>query len=117
MRQNTRRHALAALVLAAILVTAALSWGVFIKAEYYELVSASDENTAVSFGFTGQVVVTNDGPNDVYVSLVGTTATTSDFQLKMGETLAPEDPTSGIGLICATAESATVRVLALQRGS
>jgi hypothetical protein len=99
-----------------ILFSAALSWAVFIKAEFFEIVSADDTNSAVSFGFNGYVVIVNDGPNHVYVSLVGTTAATTDFQLKSGESLAPNDPTTGIGLICATAESATVRVLALERG-
>jgi hypothetical protein len=105
-----------ALCLGIILATALLAQAVFIKAEYFEIVSAEDTNSAVSFGFNGYVVIVNDGPNHVYVSLVGTTATTNDFQLKSGESLAPNDPTTGLGLICATAETATVRVLALERG-
>jgi hypothetical protein len=104
------------LCLSLILATAILAQAVFIKSEFYEAISATDANSAVPFGFTGYVLLVNDGPNAVHVSLVGTTATTSDFLLKSGESLAPQDPTSGIGLICASAETATVRVLALQRG-
>ena len=115
MKINARRL-LAALCLGIILLTAVLARAVYIKAEYFTAASASQTNTAVTFGFNGYPLLINDGPNTVYVSLVGTVATTSDFQLKSGESLAPIDPTTGVGLICATAETATVRVYALERG-
>jgi hypothetical protein len=117
MSRLTPPRALALLGLTVLLLLlGSTAWAVFIKTEFYTAASASQANTAVTFGFQGYVLLINDGPNSVHVSLVGTVATVSDFTLKMGESLSPQDPTTGIGLICATAETATVRVLALERG-
>lgn len=113
---RTQRRALAMGLLTIIVLTAMAARAVFIKQEYFAAVSATDVNTAVSFGFNGYVLLINDGADSVYVSLVGTTATTADFELKSGESLAPSDPTTGVGLLCATSDTATVRVFATERG-
>lgn len=80
----------------------------------YQAVSATQVNTNVDFGFRAtHLLLINDGANEVYVELGGTTATTSDFELKAGENFTIDvPPMEDIGLICAAGEMATVRVLA-----
>lgn len=81
--------------------------------EYVATVSATAVNTAVSFGFKATtILVVNDGSNTVFVTLASSTATTSKFPVKSSETFSIQlnSPAQGMGLICATSETATVRV-------
>lgn len=88
--------------------------------QYNTPVSVTDTNTTVSFGFAAtNVVFKNDGANEVYLSFTATAATTASFELKAGESLAFSVERSEVGLgrfdvICAAAETATLRVLALK---
>ena len=81
----------------------------------YQAVSATDASTNVDFGFRAtHVVLINDGANEIYVKFGGTTATTSDFELKPAETISVDvPPMEDLGIICAAGETATTRVLAM----
>jgi hypothetical protein len=82
------------------------------QGEYVASVSATQTNSAVDFGFpAGRIIVANDGADDVYVTFVSTTSTTSKFPIHSGEAFTLNGmQTSGIGLICASGKTATVRV-------
>jgi len=83
--------------------------------EFNQVVSATDANTAISFGFKARdVLIINDGADEVFVTLGSTIATLTKFELKVGEAIGItlESPTEGMGLICNSAETATVRVIA-----
>ena len=62
------------------------------------------------------LIVRNDGPDSVFVSVTSTTASTvasASFKLPIDQSLALGDfYTVGIGLKCSTAETAAVEVLA-----
>jgi predicted S18 family serine protease len=99
-------------------------------------ISATQANTAVTFtdqdgvAFSAFVVtVTNDGGDTVYVNLSSTTATAGtnkEVKIPSGESFTfnrmdRDSPNSsvwvgfsGIGVICAAGETATVRVVALR---
>jgi hypothetical protein len=81
--------------------------------EYAATVAASAVNAAVEFGFLAtDMLAVNDGPNTVHLTLDSDVSTTSKFPLKSGETFAMglRTPRRHIGLICAAAETASVRV-------
>lgn len=85
--------------------------------EQIQTVSATQTNTAVTFTVPpGILVLVNDGPNTVYVTLASTTATTSKFALKIGESLSLtfasdlQAAPTGAGFICTTGQTASVRV-------
>ena len=87
--------------------------------QYDTVLSASQTNTNVSFGFTAtKVILINAGPNSVRLNFQSRTATTSNFELKIGETLSlsvdkdQETGWTGFGAICASGETASVRVMA-----
>jgi len=88
--------------------------------QYDTPVSASDVNTAISFGFTAtKVVLKNDGPNSVFVDFSDSVAATSDFEIKIGETLAiskdgSEAGFTQFGAICSAGQTAVVRTLAIE---
>ena len=85
--------------------------------EFYDVVSATDENTTVTFGFlAAMVVVVNDGPNTAHFTVSATTATTDHFALPPGASvsLTLANRTQGGAIICATGETASVRVWAVQ---
>lgn len=84
-------------------------------ADYAVTVSCSETNTAVSFGFSARniLVINDDTTNETYFTTSSTTATTSDPSLKAAEDWSYEGiPTSGMGIICAAGETASVRVSA-----
>ena len=85
--------------------------------QFNQSVSATATSQAINFGFNlVHLVIINDGDNEVFLNLESTTATTSDVKLEVGESLTWNfaEPSrrrpSGIGLICSTGETATVRV-------
>jgi hypothetical protein len=90
--------------------------------QYNTSVSSSQANTTVSFGFDpSYLLLINDGSSEVYVNFTGAAATSSSFEIKSGESLAMTSEAesdgfigSRIDVICATGETATVRVLALR---
>ena len=94
---------------------------------YSTTVSATQTNSAVAFGFTAkQVLVINDGSNEVFIDLTDTTAVadttdSTNVEIKAGSAIsfawdARTDPTldgwTGMGVICSSGETATVRVTA-----
>jgi hypothetical protein len=81
--------------------------------EYVTSVAATQANTAVSFGFNAvDVLVVNDGANEIFITFASSTATTSKFQLNTTEsfTMHFTSPVQGMGIICSSGETATVRV-------
>jgi len=88
------------------------------RGEYFESVSATSTNSAVSFSFPARLLtITNAGPNRAYFSLVSTTGATSGPYLEPGEfqtfsVANPDNVCTGLGIICDTGETATVRVMA-----
>lgn len=90
-------------------------------------ISASQSNSVVTFtdnhsggdasAFNAtKIVIVNDGPDPIFVDYVDTTASTADWQVKIGESLILSPPAltsqgvPGIGIICASGKTATVRV-------
>ena len=83
--------------------------------EGYTAVSATDASQSVTFTDPAhQILVINDGANEVFINFNGTTAAVTDFELKNGETVVMPITSSAISFICSTAETATVRVLSLE---
>ena len=89
--------------------------------QYSTSISATSTNTSVSFGFNAtSIVLKNDGAASAFVNFSSPTATITNFELKVGETLSvsiDKDNNSGwtgFGIICAPATTATVRILALK---
>ena len=88
--------------------------------QYNTSISASQTNTAVTFGFNAtSLVLKNDGTNSVFLDFSDTVAATTNFELKNGETLAlsverSENGWPGFGAICSAGQTATVRVLAVR---
>ena len=86
---------------------------------YTSNVSATATNSVVSFGKTCYSVrIKNDGANTVYYEYPGSVATTSSVKLLSGESEVISIPEGHaglwqLGLICAAAETATVRVHAM----
>lgn len=83
--------------------------------KYFNEASVTQTNTALSFGFNAREVClinNSDSANEAYFDLTDTTATTSEAYLLPGETYCPDGVFSGVGLIAATGETASVRVLA-----
>jgi hypothetical protein len=85
--------------------------------EQIQTVSATQTNSAVTFTTPpGILVLVNDGPNTVYITLASTTATTIKFALKNGESLSLTFASSlqaaptGAGFICTAGQTASVRV-------
>lgn len=83
--------------------------------EFAATVSATATSSSTPFGFVARdVLVINDGSNEIFVSFASTTATTSKLKVNSGEsigvTFAPDSGSSGVAIICSTAETATVRV-------
>jgi hypothetical protein len=92
---------------------------------YSATVSVTATSAPISFGFPSTSgFVHNDGANEVWVCVTGKTATAgsnNEIQLKPYESLTwgAEEPDgweglSGVGVICSSAETATVRVVALR---
>jgi hypothetical protein len=102
----------ALLALSSVAYIAAQGWTG--PSEYVTSVSATATNTQVLFGFNAStIVVANDGANTVYLTLASGTSTTSKFPIKNGESFnirLDSSPAKGLGLICASTETATVRV-------
>ena len=103
------------LALATIL---ALMIGVALAAtQYSSTTAATAANSNVAFGAAyPYVLIINDGPNTVYFDLSGDgVATTANAPLKIGESFsAPRGGYIAVGLICAAAETASVRVVAIK---
>lgn len=81
--------------------------------EYATIVSATQTSTAVSFGFNAyNVVVINDGSNEIFITFASSTSTTSKFQVNSGETFSArfDSAVQGMGIICSSGETASVRV-------
>ena len=84
--------------------------------QYYISVSATQANTTTNFGFTADnVIIINDGANEIYVDFTDGIATTSDLKVNSGEALSVSFHTSTIGIICDTAKTATVRIFVTNR--
>lgn len=84
---------------------------------YYQKVSASQTNSAITFGFpAGQVSLVSDGASDnCFYEFTSSTATTSSPQIKSTEFFNwffPGDGVSSMGIICSSGQTATVRVYA-----
>lgn len=118
-RFNVIKRSLVRLLVAALLLSPALALA---GSQYNTPVSATSTATLVTFGFPATyILLKNDGSNEVYVDLVGGTATTSSFEIKSGEAFSippnwsnDEPGRATISIVCAAAETATVRVLALR---
>jgi len=91
--------------------------------QHAEVVSATQANTVVTFsdsvnGAFEAVLITiyNQGSDEIYVEFRSTTATTSSVPLRSGLTFTYSHPNgiAGIGIICASGESATVDVAAFR---
>jgi len=86
--------------------------------EYNETVSATDTSSEVAFGFAAtEVLVINDGTDEVYITFESGTATTAMFPLNSGEYINPSFKGGQLkprvmGIVCDTGETATVRVIA-----
>lgn len=86
--------------------------------EFYDVISADDENTEVEFGAQMTAIrVQNDNaaPGDsVFITLATRVATLESIEVKAGELfeVTLPAPTDGMGIICAGTESASVRVAA-----
>ncbi len=91
---------------------------------FFASVSASQTNTATNITMANTdnkayaVTLINDGPSTVYFDLTGVAATTSSPSLKTGESLTftsarGQYPITRVDLICAAAQTATVRVYAV----
>ena len=85
--------------------------------EQIQTVSASQTNTAVTFTVAPAILVlVNDGPNTVYITLASTVATAAKFPLKIGESLSLtfasdlQAAPTGAGFICTTGQTASVRL-------
>lgn len=85
--------------------------------EQTETIAASDLNTPLAFALAPAILILiNDGPNTVYLTLASTAATLNGFPIHKDEThrwtfdsdlqAAPTD----MGLVCAAGETASVRV-------
>jgi hypothetical protein len=96
-----------------------------VRGQFAQTVSVTAVNAPVVFKdqanlpFKGVVIIENLGPNTVYVDVADTVSDTSKYPLVSGRTLEIGDQTAvwGLGLICATGETATVKVLAIQVGN
>ena len=96
-----------------------------VRGQFAQTFSVTATNTPVVFKdqanltFKGVVVIENLGPNTVYVDVADTVSDTGKYPLVSGRTLEIGDQTAvwGLGLICATGETATVKVLAIQVGN
>jgi hypothetical protein len=85
--------------------------------EQYATLSATQTNTALTFATPpGILIIINDGPDAAYVTLASTTATVSKFLLRKNESLAlpfisdTQAAPTGMGVICATGQTASIRV-------
>jgi len=107
------RHRTAGGCVLALLLWGGLAWGQsFVVEQFQATVSATEVNSTVNLDGRREVLLINDGPGTVYVNLINGTATTADFPLKVGEFLSPAHRVGPqLGLVCATSQTATVRVL------
>lgn len=85
--------------------------------QFFSEVSATDSNSQVDFGLAAsRLEAINDGVNSIFITLESNTATTSDLKLYAGERFSwdtqgdPLRKIGRIGIICASGETATVRV-------
>jgi len=79
----------------------------------WESTKLSVDENGVYHTFSGQytrILIINDGPNSAYIAF-NRAATTSDFELKSGEWIELPLLVSGLGAICASGETATLRVI------
>lgn len=78
-------------------------------------VSVTSTATTVTFSKdTKAIWIDNEGSNEVYVNLFGTTATTADSKINAGENRGWNGfQTRAISLVCDTAETTTVNVEAI----
>jgi len=91
--------------------------------QHAEVVGATQANSVVTFtdsvnGAFEAVLITiyNQGSDEIYVEFRSTVATTSSVPIQSGLTFAYSHPNgiAGIGIICASGESATVDVAAFR---
>jgi len=86
--------------------------------QFFQSVSVTSTNSTVTIGFAARMVILiNDGNNEVYFTLIGDTATTSNGTIQAGEMMTfnasnPDNVTGELGVICESAETSTLRVLA-----
>lgn len=91
--------------------------------QYAQTVSVTATNTAITFGFDAfDVLIVNDGSNEVFVQFGATTATSgtssstavnaNGMQVLSGESIALHftSPVQGVGIVCSSAETASVRL-------
>ncbi len=84
--------------------------------EFYAEVTVDENGTPVEFGFiSGSVLFINIGPNDAFIAFGKDTATTDNFKLKPNENIPIAVRCSGVAMITATGETATVRVFAMHQ--
>ncbi len=88
------------------------------RGEYINAVSVTATNTEVDFGFPARLLtITNMGTSRAYFTLISLTAAVTDPYLEAGEfqtfsVANPDNISTGLGLICDSSETATVRVMA-----
>ena len=83
-------------------------------------VSQTNTNTDITAGGLyrpASVLIVNDGANEIYFNLATGVATVSGASLNPGESIAVTSgggsyPIENVGLICATGETASVRIFA-----
>lgn len=86
--------------------------------EFNTTVSATQANTETSFGFeAADVLIINDGADEIYLTFTDAAATTDDFSLNSGEKMSirftdPSRKPAEVNIICAAGETASVRVVA-----
>jgi hypothetical protein len=117
-KRSSRKRLLFLLPILSLLLTLDLNSQV--GQQYSTPVSATEANTAVTFGFSAtSLAIKNDGPQSVFLDFTDTTAATTNFELKNGETVSLTVDRSGsgwpgFGAICSAGQTATVRVLAIR---
>ena len=107
---------LGVLALCFVSVSSAFAFNKIRNKHQYSSVSATATNTRTDLADPCyDVLILNDGANEVFVDLFDGIATTSDMQVKSGESISINNiATTSIGLICSTAETATVRIWCLE---
>jgi hypothetical protein len=120
-KEDIMRHRIS---LACLLLLAVLSVGLLASPapaatvqEQITTISATQTNSALTFAVPpGILIIINDGPDAAYVTVASTTATAAKFLLRKGESLAfpfiseTQAAPTGMGVICATGQTASIRV-------
>jgi hypothetical protein len=98
----------------AVFSTPAWAYDVLVAYQYQAVAVTATSQTVDFANPCSELLLINDGANEVYIDFAAQTATTSDFQLKVDESVAFRSVLDGFAVVCAAAETATLRVLCLR---